>query len=454
MLLAATGGELAGGPCEGEWTLCTDSRQMADGAVFVALRGDRHDGHRWVGQVLASHRAGALVQAVPDGVPSSLAGPLIRVPDPQVALGSVARAFLAQMSPAVAAITGSVGKTSTRSMLASILAELGPGLCTQGNFNNRVGVPLTILDLRPDHRWAVLELGMSEPGEIRILADIARPRVRVITWVSEGHLEFFPSVAEIADAKGEIFADARPGDFLVYPHKAWFVPRLPRPSGAIPVTFGHAGADVFEVASRDLGLDGTAATLSLRGQEVEVRLPLPGRHQLHNAMAAAAAALCLGASGEQIASGLARVEVPGRRMRVLRARGATVVDDTYNANPASVRAALETVSALPREGRLVAVLGDMLELGPGAGDLHGEVGATAAMCGFDLLVGAGPLMSGAVAAAAEFGVEAIAVPDAAAAGALLATRLGKGDMVLLKGSRGMRMEVVLDSLSADPEEGA
>jgi len=445
-LLAATGGELIRGPADGDWSLCTDSRLMEDGAVFVALRGEVHDGHAWVTRALDGRRAGALVEEVPPDLPDDVGGPVIRVPDTLVALGDVARAFLLRQSPAVAAITGSVGKTTTRAMLASILEELGPGLCTEGNFNNRIGVPLTLLQLRPEHRWAVLEMGMSEPGEIRLLADLARPRVRVITWVSEGHLEFFDSVAQIADAKGELFEAARPGDRLVLPHKAWFADRLPRPVGAIPVTFGHGGADVFALEVEELGIAGTRARLAVAGDEVTIELPLPGRHQLHNAMAAAAAALCMGAGPEQIVAGLRRVQLPGRRMRIETVGGVTVVDDAYNANPASVRAALETASALPREGRLVAALGDMLELGPQGPELHGEVGTTAAIQGFDLLIGTGPLMTHAVEAAAGFRCEAIAAEDADEAGRLLADRLAPGDLLLLKGSRGMRMERVIEAL--------
>ena len=451
-ILAATGGELVRGPRAGDWTLCTDSRLVRDDTVFVALRGEIHDGHAWVSRAVQGKRAGALVEEVPPDLPEHVFGPIIRVPDTLVALGDVARAFALRQGPATAAITGSVGKTTTRAMLTSILEQLGPGLSTEGNFNNRIGVPLTLLALKPGHRWAVLEMGMSEPGEIRLLADLARPRVRVITWVSEGHLEFFDSVAEIADAKGELFEAARPGDQLVYPHKAWFAPRLPSPAGSIPVTFGHGGADVFAVEVEELGIAGTRARLSVGGEELEIELPLPGNHQLHNAMAAIAAALCLGAGPDEIAAGLRTVSLPGRRMRIEDVGGVTVVDDAYNANPASVRAALETAASLPREGKLVAALGDMLELGPQGPDLHGEVGATAAMQGFDLLVGAGPLMAMAVESAAMFNLEAIAVEDADAAAELLVQRLEPGDLLLVKGSRGMRMEAVIDALSQDRSE--
>lgn len=444
-ILAATGGELVQGPTTGDWSLCTDSREMADGALFVALEGEIHDGHKYVAAVCGGHRAGALISAdVADLGPTN--GPVVRVPDTLVALGDVAHAFLLKQGPSVAAVTGSVGKTTTRAMLGSILAQVSPGLCTAGNFNNRIGLPLTLLGLRRTHRWAVLEMGMSEPGEIRTLAAIARPRVRVITWVSEGHLEFFDDVGGIADAKGELFEDARPGDVLVYPADEWFSARFPHPPGAIVVPFGGERGAVRATSVQDLGLRGTRATLSLYGDPVEVHVPLPGRHQLHDALAAAAAAVHMGATAEQIAAGLAAVEVPGRRMRVEEIAGVTVIDDAYNANPASVSAALAAVRSVPREGRLVVALGDMLELGPQAGELHAQAGAQAAEAGVDLLVGTGPLMARAVEAASGLGLDAICASDSVEAGALLADLLKPGDLLLLKGSRGMRMERVLDAV--------
>jgi UDP-N-acetylmuramoyl-tripeptide--D-alanyl-D-alanine ligase len=450
-ILAATGGRLAMGRSDGDWSFCTDSRQMDDGALFVALRGDKHDGHDWVARTLGAHRAGALVEEVPQDLDGAVGGPVIVVPDTLVAFGDVAAAFLRKQGPAVAAITGSVGKTTTRAMLAAILEALGPGLCTAGNFNNRIGLPLTLLRLRPEHRWAVLEMGMSEPGEIRELARLARPRVRVITWVSAGHLEFFDSVQGIADAKGELFEAARPGDTLVFPHKAWFSPRFPRPAGALEASFGHGGADVFAEKIQQLGLEGMGFVLRIGDERADARLPLVGQHQVHNATAAAAAARAMGASVEQIVAGLGSASLPGRRMRVEQIGGITVVDDAYNANPASVEAALHAVSSIEREGRLAVALGDMLELGDTADQLHGELGNLAVMLGVDLLVGAGPLAAAAVAAFEDFGKTGHAVADSAEAGRLLADWLKPGDLLLVKGSRGMRMEAVLDAIR--PAEG-
>jgi len=451
-LLEATGGELALGSSEGRWTLCTDSREMRDGALFVALRGDNFDGHKFVADVLGSWRAGALVESVPSAL-SSAQGPVIQVPDSLIAFGAAAGSLLADKRVPVAGVTGSVGKTTTRAMLASIMSQRGVGLCTEGNFNNRIGLPLTVLGLEPQHEWVVLEMGMSEPGEIRALSEIAQPQVRVITTVSAGHLEFFDGVEGIAAAKGELFESAGSGDTLVFPAGQWFSDLLPRPQGAAVVTFTtdpEQQADLRLVRWENLGLGGSRASLDLDGKLCDIELPVAGFHQVHNALAAAGAALAMGATVAQIQAGLASVDLPGRRMRLDEIAGVTVLDDAYNANPASVTAALETLGALEGSGRRIAVLGDMLELGGTADDLHAEVGRTAAGCGVDLLIATGPLMSNAVQTAIAGGLEAVSVSDSDAAGALLRERVEQGDTVLFKGSRGMKMERAIDALCPAP----
>ncbi len=449
-VLAATGGELLGG-VGGPFTVCTDSRAAGPGTLFVALQGEVHDAHAFVGAALAAGSAALVSTVDPAWTPTA---PLIRVPDTLVALGQVGQAALLRQGPSVAAITGSVGKTSTRAMLSAILRQVVPTLSTDGNFNNRVGLPLTLLQLRPEHRAVVLELGMSEPGEIRALAAICRPRVRVITRIAPVHLEFFDGVEGIADAKGELFEDARPGDVLVFPADEPTSARFPRPPGAVLVPVGadpDSTAPVRPLEVESLGLLGTRALIQVHGERFEVQVPIPGRHQLQNALAAAAAAWALGARAPAIQAGLLAVDVPGRRMKVAERNGVLVVDDAYNASPASVAAVLETVARIPRQGRRVAALGDMLELGPTAPGLHADVGRAAAALGLDLLVGAGPLMEYAVRAASQAGMHAVSVPDSEAAGAFLAGFLEPGDLLLLKGSRGTKMEAALDL--AFPGEG-
>ena len=466
-LLSATGGRLVAGPedldVESAWTLCTDTRELLDGAVFVALRGEIHDGHRFVGQALSAALTGALVaEDALDGLDLTAArGPVIAVPDTLVAFGNASRAVLLRIGPRTAAVTGSVGKTTTRAMLANILRQSGRGLESQGNFNNRIGVPLTLLRLDPHDDWAVLEMGMSEPGEIRELARIAEPRVRVITEVVAAHLEFFTGVEQIADAKGELFEAALPGTTLIYPADNPLSARFPKPAGTRRLPFSmdpRGGAPVRALSIDDRGLVGVDATLLLPAGTIDVCIPLPGRHQVHNALAAAAAASAMGASLDDIAAGLSSLEVPGRRMKVRSLAGITVLDDAYNANPASVEAGLRTLAATPvvQDGRRIAAIGDMLELGPTGPDLHADVGRLAAHLGIDMLVGTGPLMRHAVEAVSEMAdpeghARAVAAEDAADAGRFLRGWARAGDLLLLKGSRGMRMEGVLDVLA--DEEG-
>lgn len=466
-LVGATGGRVVAGAedLDATWSLCTDTRELRDGAVFVALRGEVHDGHRFVPQALARGAIGALVCAdAVDGLSLEGAlGPVIAVADTLVAFGDASRAVRRRTGPAIAAITGSVGKTTTRAMLANILRQRGPGLETQGNFNNRIGVPLTLLRLAPEDQWAVLEMGMSEPGEIRELARIAEPQVRVITEVVAAHLEFFDSVEQIADAKGELFETAHPNSTLIYPADNPLSERFPKPPGVPLLSFSmdpESGASARALHIDDRGLDGMGATLLLPTGIVDVHIPLPGRHQVHNALAAAAAATAMGAPLADVAEGLRTVQVPGRRMKVRTVRSITVLDDAYNANPASVAAGLRTLAAtpVPPEGRRIAAIGDMLELGPTGPDLHADVGRLAAHLGVDLLVGTGPLMRHAVEAVADMAdpdgpTRAVAAEDAAAAGSFLDGWARPGDLLLLKGSRGMRMEGVLDVLADNKERG-
>lgn len=450
-VLAATGGRLVGGPGGGTFAPVTGSHRAGPGALFVALAGETHDGHDFVPDAMAQGSA-ALVSSRWAGLGFLQPGSptVIVVADTLVALGDLARFHLQRIGPAIAAVTGSVGKTTTRAMLAEMLrTALGPGLETEGNFNNRIGVPLTAMHLRPGQRWAVLELGMSEPGEIRALAAITRPRVRVITQIAAAHLAHFDNIEQIADAKGELFEDARPGDGLVFPLDQPLYRRFPRPWGARLLPFSmEADAPVpFRLAAcSDLGLEGSLATLDLAGHHVAVRIPLPGRHQVWNALAAATAAFDLGVDGDAIAAALARVQVPGRRMRREDRGGVVILDDCYNANPASMDAALRTLASLPASGRRVAALGDMLELGPAGPELHREVGRLAGELGITWFLGVGPLMEHAVAEAAAAGVWATHVPNAWTAGDLLKEGLTAGDVLLLKGSRGMRMEGALERL--------
>lgn len=443
-IAAATNGRWSDGhPPGGPFSVRTDSRTAEPGTIFVALAGERFDGHDFLGSV-ASQGAVALVRrgrALPGMA-------CIEVDDPLVALGDLARAHLLRFGTPVAGVTGSVGKTTTRSLLASILgAAYGVGLESEGNYNNRIGVPLTVLALEGRHRFAVLEMGMSEPGEIRALAAITRPRVRVITRIAPAHLQFFPDTDAIARAKGELFEAAVPGDHLVLNADQHEHTIFPRPRGTIihRASLTPRGGDVWVDHVEDRGLDGGSADLCLERGTVAVDLPLAGRHQWMNALLAAAAAEALGADAEAIRLGLRQVRVPGRRMKSSVHAGVTWLDDAYNANPASVDAGLRTLAALAVPGRRWALLGDMLELGPTGPALHRQVGTLAADLGLHGLVAVGPLMAEAADEARKRGIEAHSFATAAEAGLQLRALLREGDTVLVKGSRGMRMEGAIDA---------
>jgi UDP-N-acetylmuramoyl-tripeptide--D-alanyl-D-alanine ligase len=423
-----------------------DSRSVAAGQLFVAIVGPRFDGHDFVAEALRRGAAAALVQR---DVPGARL-PLIRVADTTRALGDLGR-FVRQASPAkVVGITGSAGKTTTKEMTAALLARSGPVLKTEGNLNNRYGLPLSLLRLQPAHRYAVLEMGMSAAGELRGLTDVARPDVAVITNVAAVHLEFFDSVDAIADAKAEILEGVPPGGAAVLNRDDTRLRRVGEAWRGPVIWFGSDRAcDVSAERWRGT-VHGMRFSLRLGGRTLDVALPLAGRHQAANFIAAAAVAHHLGVDPEAIVETAATLAPAAHRGQVLALReGVTLIDDAYNSNPVATEAAVGALRLAP-QGRRVAFLGDMLELGPGAAGLHRETGARIAH-GLDLLVAVGPLarglLEGARAAGADPGA-LVEFADSAAAAAAAPGLVRKGDAVLVKGSRGARMERVVEALVA------
>ncbi len=445
-------GELGAGP----YTVTTDSRLCDTGRIFVALAGDRFDGHDFVPAVLDAGAPGVVVAA---GHPAA-DGPLppgrflIAVDDTLRGLGRLGNWVRRQTDVPVVGLTGSSGKTTTKEMIASMLeAAGGRGLSTRGNLNNEIGLPLTLLRWRDEYRWMVLEMGMSAEGEIRRLAEIAEPSIRLITNVAPAHLEHFDDLSAVARAKGEMFEGAQSGDLLVSNADDPRSVHFPRPAGAREIRFGeNPTADVRVVRVEPSGEFGHRVWLSMMGQELEVELDLPGRHNVENAAAAAAVAWAAGVPADAIAAGLGATRLPAGRMAALDLGGIRVLDDSYNANPRSVRAALQTLASGGARGRRIAVLGDMLELGPTGPELHREVGGIAADEGIDLLVTVGALSWHTMEGAVEGGMEESAVlwrEDAADVVELLRQELVPGDRLLVKGSRGMRMERVVAGLKEE-----
>ncbi len=421
----------------------TDSRTLKPGELFVALEGPRFDGHDYLPAVAAAGAAGALVRRAHPALPC------IEVPDPLAALAQLAAAWRMRFELPLVAVTGSSGKTTIKELLAAALAGLGPVLATRGNRNNHIGVPLTLLELRDAHRAAVIEMGMNHAGEIAHLADLARPTAGVISNAGAAHLEGLGSVAAVARAKGELVEHLPPNAVAVLNADDPHLPLWRDLAGARRVvTFGlDHPAEVS--ADYTLGADGSALELRTPAGTAAARLGLLGRHNVLNALAATAAALAAGAALADIASGLAAVRpVPGRLYPLAGQGGARLIDDSYNANPLSVRAAIDVLACLP--GERLLVLGDMGELGADAVRLHGECGAAARAAGIEQLVTLGPL---AAHAAAAFGAGAVACTELAQAIDVAGARLHADLSVLVKGSRSAGMERVVQALAAGDAPG-
>ena len=436
--------------------IATDSRALTRGALFVALRGERFDAHHFAAEAAGAGAAGVVVERVPAELEGFAELTILTVPDGLRALQDLASDLRQRVAPCVLAITGSNGKTTTKEMLAAILVASGGAagvLKTRVNLNNLIGVPLTLLRLTGEERHAVVEMGMNAPGEIRRLTEIADPDVGVITNVAPAHLEGVGSIAGVARAKGELFASMRPDATAIVNADDPYVAALGAAFTGRVVRFSTL--DGGEVRAEDVRTDAQGAAafrLYIGASAIDVQLRIAGRHNVANALAAAAAAHAVGVGIEAIAAGLGAALPVGSRMRVrVLPSGVTIVDDSYNANPASVAAALRSLHEAPA-ARRIAVLGDMLELGPTAADLHREVGRLAGGLGIDALY-----LFGEHAAATAAGVrdsgglssEAVhLLPTHAAIAEAIAATVQSGDWVLVKGSRGQRMEEVVRLLGA------
>lgn len=424
----------------------TDSRQMPAGALFVALRGERFDAHEFLEQALAAGAGALMVERQ-----AELDIPQILVADCRLALGQLARAWR-QASPArVLALTGSNGKTSLKEMLKAILSADGTDvLATQGNLNNDIGVPLTLLRLE-NEPLAVVEMGANHPGEIAYLSQLALPEIALLSNAGRAHLEGFGSLEGVARAKAEILQGLKAGGHFVYhADSPWAVLWKELAEGYQTLSFGLSGK--AQVRSPEAGIDmawtwqGFASRFSIEApgllqQPVAIQLALPGEHNRHNALAAAAAALVLGIPGAQIAKGLGQLQpVPGR-LQCQRLADAWLVDDSYNANPDSLSAAIRVLATAP--GRTTLVLGDMGELGPEALELHRAVGIEARDVGIDRLFGLGRLSAVAVEA---FGAGAGHFVERDALVQALIEDWQADEAILVKGSRSAAMDLVVRAL--------
>lgn len=430
----------------------TDSRSLQAGDLFVALQGERMDAHDFLPQVRAQGLAAAAIAH--DGL-EALGLPGIEVPDTTQALGALAAGWRSMFGLPLIAVTGSNGKTTVTQMIASILkAQAGDAaFATQGNFNNAIGVPLTLFRLSAAHQLGVVELGMNHPGEIAELARIAQPTVALVNNAQREHQEFMHTVQAVAEENGSVLAYLPADGVAVFPSDEAFTPLWRSLAGQRPVlTFGGEDADVRSLQ----------ATWADSAWQVQVQTPqgrfdcalhIAGRHNVRNALAAAACALAAGVPLAAIAQGLSAFQPVKGRSRstavVCAGRRVDVVDDTYNANPDSVQAAIAVLAELPAPRLLV--LGDMGEVGDQGPAFHTEVGASARQAGIETFLALGPQMQHAVAA---FGQGATHFEEMAALVAAVQARMGQTGSVLVKGSRSMKMEHVVQALESACGEGA
>ncbi len=417
----------------------TDSRTLRRGDLFVALRGANFDGHAYGAQVQSAGATAVLVSAP---APGSL--PQLRVADTLLALGKLGAFNRALFSGPLVAITGSSGKTTVKNMVHAVLSRRGETLATEGNFNNEVGVPLTLLRLRPEVQFAVVEMGAAAAGHIDYLCSLARPTVALLLNAMPAHLEGFGSVEGVAAAKGEIFD--RLGEYdvaVINADQPWAKQWRKRAAAATVLDFGLEQAAA--ISARDIqsrGVEGVSFTASTPVGDMAMRLALPGVHNVSNALAAVAVGLACDISLLEIRDGLESLQPVDGRLRAMRSsQGVVVIDDCYNANPGSVRAAIDMLAACP--GQRTLVLGAMLELGANSSALHREVGEYALAAGIERLWGVGPELEVSVNA---FGSNGRYFENRAAAVSALPGQFGAGDTVLVKGSRSAGMEQILRAL--------
>jgi UDP-N-acetylmuramoyl-tripeptide--D-alanyl-D-alanine ligase len=430
-------------------SVSTDTRTLAPGALFVALRGDRFDGHDYVA---AARDGGAAAALVEHGVGVDL--PQVIVADGKRALGVAAAQWRARFTIPVIAVAGSNGKTTVTQMIASILAAAHgekARLATRGNLNNDIGVPLMLWQLGRQHRIAVLELGMNHVGEIGYLAELVRPTVALVNNAQREHQEFMESVEATALENGEVIAALPLSEdgVAVFPADDPGTPIWRQIAGTRRVVDFALDREAVVTATHAVRADGAQISMATPLGLLNVALAVGGVHNVRNALAAAACAIAAGVDAAAIAAGLEAFRpVGGRGVRLTTAAGGLLIDDSYNANPDSVRAAIDLLSV--HTGERVLVLGDMGEVGERGPEFHREVGAHARLAGIDALYALGPLSR---EAATVFGKGAYHFADVDSLLAALRRRLGPAVTVLVKGSRFMRMERVVQALAATPPEG-
>jgi len=425
-----------------------DSRTVRPGELFFAVKGERLDGHDFVLQALEKGAVAAVVNRQ-QCARFAANTPLLAVHDALTALQNLATAVRKLWGHPLIGVTGSTGKTTTKEAIAHVLGARRRVLKSEGNFNNHFGLPLMLLKLEPEHDLAAVEMGMSHAGEIRALAKIAGPEIGVVTNVAAVHLQFFESISGIARAKYELIESLPPGGTAVLNADDEYVSQFGRDFNGKVVLYGtRPAADVRAENIQTCGTQGSEFDLAVAGNARErVHLSLVGRHNVLNALAAVAVGLDQGFSLAEIISALATLAPAEKRGQVLQLGNITIVNDCYNSNPKALEAMVETLAAMPAKRRIV-VAGEMLELGPAAEEMHRAAGRHMAAQKIDALVGVRGLAQAMVDGAAQSGIRAEFVTSPEEAGEWLAREARAGDVVLLKASRGVKLEKALEKWKA------
>ncbi|MBA2486461.1 MAG: UDP-N-acetylmuramoyl-tripeptide--D-alanyl-D-alanine ligase [Nitrospira sp.] len=434
----------------------TDSRLARKGDLFIAFQGDRYNGHAFIAKALAQGAVCAVVQEdsrLPPLAKRAETPMLLAVRDTLEAYQRLAAHYRNRFPIPVIAITGSNGKTTTKDMVAQVVGQRWKTLKTEGNLNNRIGVPQTLFQLAPRHQAAVIEMGVDQQGQTSRLCEIAKPTIGVITNIGPDHLEFFGSMEGSAQAKAELLDHLPQDGAVVLNADDEYFDYLAARARCRVVAFGRSPK--AEVRAVNIRIDEKGATvfglvLPGKSRQPEVRIRTQGVHNVSNALAAAGVGSVLGLSGTAIAEGLAKFRPAAMRSQISILQGVQVINDCYNANPASMKAAIQLLAELGRGKRSIAVLGDMLELGADSKRMHREVGAFLAGQGIEHLLACGVLGREFAQGARQAGMPAEGVtelPDAAAAGTALTAMVRRGDVVLVKASRGMRMEQIVETVS-------
>jgi UDP-N-acetylmuramoyl-tripeptide--D-alanyl-D-alanine ligase len=419
-----------------------DSRTVSPGDLFFAIRGEHFDGHDYVKSALEKGAVAAVVQRDVNADPHRL----LRVDDTLKALQAMGAAARRLWGKPLLAVTGSAGKTTTKELIAHLLAKRFRVMKSSGNLNNHIGMPLQLLKLEPEHDLAVVEMGMNHAGEIRALGMLAHHDLAVVTCVAPVHLEFFDSVAGIARAKYEIIETLHPGGVAVLNGDDEYVSQFGRDYKGKVAMFGmRHPADVFAQNVRLEGAEGSIFELVAGGVCEEVRLPLVGEHNIYNALGAAAVAMDRGVPPSDIVDGLESVRPSDKRGEILQLGGVIIINDCYNSNPKALNAMVDALAGMKAKRRIL-VAGEMLELGSGGESLHRESGQHAAEKKLDLVIGVRGLAKALAEAACGAGAQARFVESAEEAGDLLAGELRPGDAVLFKASRGVKLERALEVL--------